>query len=278
MVPTARILPDVDASVIIVGDEILSGYVQDANTHFIATRVASHGHRVRRAVVVGDDPDCIAAEIRNEMAAGTALVFVCGGLGPTHDDRTMEGVAQALGEPLELCEPLAARLEELIARAGDAGIARSFGADDLRKMALAPRGAEALLCSIPWIPAVTIDHPRGRIVVLPGPPREMQRVFLETIEARFLEGTGEPASREEITHPFPESTLAKVLAELQAKYPATSIGSYPQGGHVLIRVSGPESDTRAVAETLRAHLVELLASEEGRRLLEYFGRRAPESP
>lgn len=259
---------------IVVGDEILSGHVQDANTHFIAARVASHGHRLRHGAVVGDDPAEIAAELTRALEGPASIVFVCGGLGPTHDDRTMEGVAAALGLDLVPCEPLAAHIEELVARAGRAGFSgAAFGVDGLRKMTLAPHGAEILPCSIGMVPAVTVEDPRARVVVLPGPPRELQAVFLDAVEPRYLEGTGEELWREELTHPFPESTLATVLAELQRRYPQTSIGSYPQRDHVLIRIAGESADARAVVEHLRTHLEELTASEEGRKLLDFLAHR-----
>ncbi|MFA5891500.1 MAG: molybdopterin-binding protein [Actinomycetota bacterium] len=262
-----------DAAVVVVGDEILSGHVHDANTHFIATRLVLHGHRLCRAVVIGDDPGHIAAEIGRELAGSAGIVFVCGGLGPTHDDRTMEGVAAALGADLVPCEPLAARLEELIARAGTAGFAEALGAAGLRKMALAPRGAEALVCSLGVTPAVVIDDARARIVVLPGPPRELQTVFREAVEPRFLEGTGERVHREEIVHWFPESALAETLSRIQADYPSVAIGSYPRAEDVLIRLAGPEDAVGAAADAVRALIDAVTSTDEGRRLVAFMDQR-----
>src|SRR5207237_1475089 len=173
MVPSWLILlTAMDVSVVVVGDEILSGHVQDANASFIATRVAHHGHRLRRVVIIPGDPNEIAAEVMRELAGPATLVFVCGGLGPTHDDRTMEGIAAALGTPLVELAPLAARIEEIVASVGRAGFSHdAFGVEGLRKMALAPDGAEVLPTSIGVIPAVTVEHGGARIVILPGPPR-----------------------------------------------------------------------------------------------------------
>ncbi|MGZ4142983.1 MAG: competence/damage-inducible protein A [Actinomycetota bacterium] len=261
-------------AVVVVGDEILAGHVQDANAAFIATRISHHGHRLRRVVIVGDDPKQIADELAKDLAGPASLVFVCGGLGPTHDDRTMEGVAAALGTTLEICAPLAARIEEIVASVGRAGFSQdSFGVDGLRKMALAPAGAEVLPTSIGVIPAVTVAHAGARVVILPGPPRELQAVFTETVEPRYLAGTGVDLWREELTHGFPESTFASILTELQARFPETSIGSYPQADHTLIRIAGPFGEAQAVADELRAHLVSFSESDEGRRLLEFMSHR-----
>jgi molybdenum cofactor synthesis domain-containing protein len=263
-----------DISVVVVGDEILSGHVQDANASFIATRVAHHGHRLRRVVIISDDPKEIAAELTREIAGPAKLVFVCGGLGPTHDDRTMEGIAGALGTPLAQAPLLAARIEEIVASVGRAGFSdAALGVEGLRKMALAPAGAEVLPTSIGVIPAVTVEHAGTRIVILPGPPRELQAVFTETVEPRFLAGTGVTLWREEVTHRFPESTFASVLTDLQTRFPSTSIGSYPQSDHTLIRVAGPLEEAQSVAEELRAQIIGFTDSDEGRRLLEFMRDR-----
>jgi nicotinamide-nucleotide amidase len=169
---------------------------------------------------------------------------------------------------------VAAHIEDLLVRVDREGFSGSvFGAEGLRKMTLAPDGAEVLPCSIGMIPAVTIEDPRARVIVLPGPPRELQAVFVDAVEPRYLEGTGERLWREELTHPFPESTLAAVLTELQQRYPQTSIGSYPQRDQVLIRIAGTDTDARAVVDHLRAHLEELSLSVEGRKLLDFLERR-----
>lgn len=261
-----------DCAAIVVGDEILSGHVQDDHTRFIALRLALHGHRLYRATVVADDPDAIAEEVRRDLDGRANMVFVCGGIGPTHDDRTMEGVAAALGRPMAVCPGLASWIEEIVGHVERSGLSpASFGLEGLRKMALAPEGADLLPCRV--APAVTIEDPRARVFVLPGPPREMQAVFSEAIEPRFLEGTGAPLWREEITHPFPESALAGDLADLQARYPATAIGSYPQRGNVLVRIAGPADEAQAVAAELRARVEAFAGSDDGKRVLAYIEER-----
>jgi nicotinamide-nucleotide amidase len=269
-----------DAAVVVVGDEILAGHVRDANTHFIASRLAALGHRLRRAVVVGDRPDEVADAVAREIAEGRDIVFVCGGLGPTHDDRTMEGVAEALGRPLVENAVLAARIQAI----ADGVRSQNFSGDplgvaSLRRMALAPEGAEALECSAWFIPAVWIRQGTTTIVVLPGPPRELEIVFRDAVEPRFLEGSGAIVWREEIEHRFPESALAATLAELERAYPGVQIGSYPMEDRVLIRLAGDEAEVREVAERVRAAVDALARSEDGRRLLAFLSaRRRPERP
>lgn len=261
------------AAAVVVGDEILSGHVRDANGHFIARRLAALGHELRSIVVVADDPALIAESVRRE-AEGADILFTCGGVGPTHDDRTMEGVARAAGVPLEVCDPIARRIEEIAGAVHRAGMEGDpLGVADLRKMALVPKGAEVIPGAAGLIPAVVLAVAGRPVVVLPGPPRELQALFVEAVEPRFLAGTGVAVCREEISHPFPESAVARALSEAQRAHGTIRIGSYPLEGRSLIRITGPEPEVRAAAALLRTHIAELESSAEGRRLLAFMARR-----
>lgn len=263
-----------EAAIVVVGDEILAGHVHDANTYFVASRLAALGHRLRRATVVGDRPDEIADTLRRELAEKRDIVFVCGGLGPTHDDRTMEGVALALGRELEECTALADRINTIAEHVklqkfeGD-----PLGVATLQKMALAPAGSEALTSSAWFIPAVALREGDATIVILPGPPRELQVVFRDAVEPKFLEGSGAIVWREEVEHHFPESAIASALNELEREFPAVQIGSYPMEDRVLIRLAGDEEEVREVAARVRSAIEVLAASDDGRRLLEFMNTR-----
>src|SRR5439155_25693029 len=112
----------------------------------------------------------------------------------------------------------------------------------------APKGAVTLPPPTGVTPAVTVEHAGARVGILPGPPRELQAVFTETVEPRFLEGTGVALWREEVTHRFPESTFASVLSDLQARFPSASIGSYPQPIHMLMRTAARLVESQALAK------------------------------
>jgi nicotinamide-nucleotide amidase len=263
-----------DVSIVVVGDVILSGHVHDTNTYFVASRLAALGHKLRRAVVVPDKPDEIAEALQRELAERRDIIFVCGGLGPTHDDRTMEGVAQALSRELEPCPGLAERIDTIAEHVrmqnfdGD-----PLGVATLQKMALAPAGAEALTSSAWFIPAVWIREGDSTIVILPGPPRELQVVFRDAVEPKFLEGSGAIVWREEIEHHFPESAIASALTELERDFPGVQIGSYPLEDRVLIRLAGDEAEVREVAKRVRSAVEALAASDDGKRLLDFMNSR-----
>lgn len=258
---------DMDVALIVVGDEILNGSVADENIAFLGGMLAARGHRLARASVVGDDPAQIAAEVRAQLDAAVALVLVSGGLGPTHDDRTVEGVAAALGGGISVCEPFAEMIGSWVARAEADGVGGdALGAGWLHKMALVPDGATLLECSRPGIPAFHVASGATDIVILPGPPWMFRLVVEETVAPRFLPDVDLPVV-EEIEHGFPESSLAAILDDLARAHDAVAIGSYPQRGRVLIRVRGPAEVVGAVAMRLRAHLEEFGATPEGARLL-----------
>lgn len=264
-----------DVSILIVGDEILSGHVREANAHFIATRLATLGHPLRRVVILADDPAEIAVTLRRELAdTAVGLTFICGGLGPTHDDRTMEGIALALDRPLEPCAPIAQRLAKIAGHVAAEGFSGDpLGMDGLMKMALAPAGSEALICVSGVIPAVTLDADGTRLIVLPGPPRELEIVFRETVEPRFLAGTGLAITRREIEHEFPESAIAAALARAENDFPGVKIGSYPLADRVLLRFAGPQAAVDAAAAEVERAIRDLSGSDDGKRLLEMMRRR-----
>ena len=263
-----------DASIVVVGDEILSGHVRDANTYFVASRLAALGHKLRRAIVVGDRPEEIADALRRELAEQRDIIFVCGGLGPTHDDRTMEGVASALSRILEPNPALAERIDTIAEHVRKQNFdGDPLGVATLQKMALAPSGAEALQSSAWFIPAVWLREGDSSIVILPGPPRELEVVFRDAVEPMFLEGSGAIVWREEIEHRFPESALASALTELEHDFAGVQIGSYPLEDRVLIRLAGDEEAVREVAARIRAAIEALAASEDGRRLMEFMNSR-----
>ncbi|MHB8513285.1 MAG: competence/damage-inducible protein A [Actinomycetota bacterium] len=259
-----------NASIIIVGDEILSGHVRDANAHFIATRLSEHGHCLRGVSIVSDHPSDIGDVLLRDLDdSRIELIFVCGGLGPTHDDRTMEAIALALGVELERCEPIAERIQAIAERVKLASFEGDpLGMDGLMKMAYAPAGARALSSSSGVIPAFTLMHASKSVVVLPGPPRELEAVFRESVEPMFLEGTGQQIVRDEIEHRFPESALAMCLTEAENSFPGAKIGSYPLPDRVLIRIAGTKDAVEGAAEFVRDGIATLSSSDDGKRLLE----------
>lgn len=266
-----------ECSIVIVGDEILAGHVRDANAPFLIERITARGHAVHRVSIVPDDRAVIASETRAQLQAGD-LVIVCGGLGPTHDDVTAEGVADALGRPLVACAAFAEQIEAAVIRVEREGFSStSFGADGFRKMALVPEGSTWLQHEARVMPAFAVDSHGTTVLLLPGPPEELAAVFTHVVEPIYLMD-GKPKHVRELSHPYPEATLAGLLADLALATPVVSIGSYPRADDSLIRVSGPADEVDRIAAVVASFLADLDNSDEGKRLSAFMARRRASDP
>jgi molybdenum cofactor synthesis domain-containing protein len=206
--PETRI---VTASVLIIGNEILSGRTQDANLAFLARGLNEAGIRLREARVIPDDPAVIVAAVKETQRAFD-YVFTTGGIGPTHDDITAQCVADAFGVSL-ITHPDAKRLLETHYPPGQLNEARL-------RMAMVPDGAVLLPNPISRAPGFQI----GNVFVLPGVPSIMQGIF-EQLKYRLV-GGDKVLSRSISCH-LAEGTLARDLGALQQRYSDLEIGSYP---------------------------------------------------
>ena len=203
------------AAIVASGSELVRGDRNDRNGPYLAASLLRLGIDPVRITVVGDDP----AELEAALAYGLQedLLVVSGGLGPTHDDRTIELLARAAGRGLAVDEDLAAQIEELSRRVA-ARLKRPYTdfADGVRKQASLPDGAE-------WVglvgtaPAVVLDLGSSLAVALPGPPRELQQLWPRVLETAPLRGlrARAHAPRRRVLRLFgvSESAVARALAD-----------------------------------------------------------------
>ena len=240
---------DVNAALIIIGNEILSGRTQDANVQHIATGLNDVGVRLREVRVIADDPAAIIAAV-NALRAANDYVFTTGGIGPTHDDITSECVARAFGVPL-LRDPRA--VERL---------AKHIKPENLNearlRMANIPQGADLIDNPVSAAPGFIL----GNVYVMAGVPRIMQAMF-DGIRGQ-LRGGARILSKSVTLH-IGEGSIAEPLGDIQSRYPQTEIGSYPftrDGGYGTVIVTrGADSaailaasaDVVALAQSLGAH-------------------------
>ena len=217
------------ACVVIIGNEVLSGRTQDVNLQFLARHLAEIGIPVREARVIPDVPETIITTV-NEVRARYDHVFTTGGIGPTHDDITSECIAAAFGVAWEPHAEAWARMEKAY-KPGEFNTAR-------QRMATMPRGASLIDNPISTAPGFTI----GNVHVMAGVPRVMQAMF--TRLAPTLAGGQPRESRAVHVMGLGEGLLAGGLADVQARYAATDIGSYPfyrpSGNGVTLVASGTD--------------------------------------
>jgi nicotinamide-nucleotide amidase len=168
------------AEVVAVGSELLGPSRLDTNSLFLADRLASLGIELRAKAVVGDERGRLAAVFRSALSRAD-LVILTGGLGPTDDDLTREVVAEVLGLPLREDPAITAQIEERFAR-------RNLRMPQVnRRQAMVPEGAEALDNPNGTAPGLFIEHDGQVIVLLPGPPRELQPMFERLCAGPLLE-------------------------------------------------------------------------------------------
>lgn len=221
-----------DVAVITVGDELLTGDTVNTNATWLCAELTDRGVHVRRVIVIPDIVSEIVEVVRG-IREDYDAVIVTGGLGPTHDDLTMEAIADAFDRPLETNEAAQQWLEE------EGG----YSADKLAPGTVElPAGASPIHNEVGVAPGAHLEN----VYVLPGVPEEMRAMF-DQIESGFA---GTIQHRESVLIDEPESTLVDRIERLRAEFDV-SVGSYP-GDHVRIRIAGPdEAEVRAAQAWLR---------------------------
>ena len=224
------------AGIVLIGNEILSGKIADANAAYLCRELRALGVEVRRITVIPDEVDLIAAEVREQSAAHD-VVFTSGGVGPTHDDVTMEGVARAVGTRVIRHPSLVALLERYYH--GPLNEARL-------RLAEVPEGAELVADGSLMFPAVTVRN----VYILPGVPEIFRQKF-DALRERFRET---PFHLISVFVSIGEGTLADHLNALVARHPDLLLGSYPE-------FSNPEYKVKVTFESKDRTLVERAVEE-----------------
>ena len=200
------------AAALVIGNELLSGKVEEANVAVLARTLRGLGIELRRVVLVLDDIDTIAREVK-ELARAHDWLFTSGGVGPTHDDVTIDGVARAFGVPV-VTSPL---MEKMLRD----HYKERCTADHLR-MALIPQGASLEATDEVRWPTVRIQN----TWVMPGIP-EVFRMKIPVVVARISDGAAPFVSRAVYTK-MDEGDLRPFLDRVVAEYPDVDVGSYPK--------------------------------------------------
>jgi nicotinamide-nucleotide amidase len=205
------------AVVVVTGSELVRGERTDLNGPFLAREALRLGFEPARIAIVGDAPEELEATLREALASADA-VLVSGGLGPTHDDRTVEVAARALGVGLHVDAGLEAQIEA-VSRAAAARLQRDYAdfAPGVTKQATVPDGAISLGLA-GTAPGLLVPRDGGRVVViLPGPPAELKRLWPNALETEAFEAllarAAPPGRRVLRLFGVSESAVARALAE-----------------------------------------------------------------
>jgi len=224
------------AGIVLVGNELLSGKIADTNAAYLCRELRSLGVDVRRVSMVPDEVTVIAQEVAVQSQSYD-VVFTSGGVGPTHDDVTIEGVARAMGVGVVRHPRLVAILEAHYgSRLSDAHL----------KMAEVPEGAGLVGGEPVRFPTILMRN----VYVLPGVPEIFRRKF-EALRERFR---GEPIHLRSVFVRVGESLLAEHLNGLLAEFPRLMLGSYPE-------FANPEYKVKVTLESRdRAYLEDAVAA------------------
>ena len=211
----------VSAGIVVIGNEILSGRTRDQNSPWLAERLAEGGVRLAEIRVVPDVVDAIAGAV-NDVRIRWDHVFTTGGIGPTHDDITAEGVAAAFDVPLALHPEAHALLVE------------RHGRDRLNearlRMARLPEGAALIENPVSAAPGFRLAN----VFVFAGVPTIMRAMFGSI---RHLVAGGPPIRSRALIADTAEGDIAAGLAEVQVSFPDVEIGSYPMYGAQRVHCS-----------------------------------------
>jgi nicotinamide-nucleotide amidase len=203
------------AVIVLTGSELVRGDKADGNGAFLARELTALGLEPARMLIVGDDPAELEAAVREGLAAD--VLVLSGGLGPTHDDRTVETLARVAGRELRVDPALAAEIEG-VSRAVAERLGRPYADFEpgVRKQAALPEGAGSLGLA-GTAPAVLLEHGGSVAVALPGPPNELRRLWPRVVESdalqRLLARLEAPRRRTLRLFGPSESAVARVLEE-----------------------------------------------------------------
>jgi nicotinamide-nucleotide amidase len=229
----------VNIELVTTGSELLLGLVTNTHVNFIARQLAPLGLRIARHATVGDDPAAMRAAIAEGLARADIL-FITGGLGPTSDDITRDIVAELLHRPTHLDQTVAEAIRERFRKRN-----REMPEKNLVQ-AMVPEGARVLPNANGTAPGLAIEHGGKRIVLLPGPPRELEPMFKESVLPLLPRGASSECRIYKVAG-LPESTVEQKVAPLLADIAGLELGYCARPGEVEVRVisSLPESISNA---------------------------------
>ena len=232
---------ELSAAAVVIGNEILSGKVVDTNSPYLAAELRTLGVTLRRIATIPDELPLISTEVRDQHRSYD-VVFTSGGVGPTHDDITIEGIARGLGRRV-IRHP---DLEEKL---------RGFYGDKINearlKMSEVPDGAELITDVSLNFPTIKIEN----IYVLPGIPEIFRQKFL-SLKPRFAV---EPYCLKVVYTGVGEGTIAEFLNDTLREFPELMLGSYPKIDHpeYMVKVTLESKDAGYVERAFR-HLLHVL--------------------
>jgi nicotinamide-nucleotide amidase len=219
----------VEMEIICVGNELLIGKTLNTNAHWLAKRSTSLGVTVKRITVVGDEIDEISVAVQEALKRKPRFIITTGGLGPTFDDKTLEGIAKGLGRRLKLSEKALELVKQKYAAYLKEGRMKKIELTPARlKMATLPERTGALPNPVGTAPGMIVEVNHTIIVSLPGVPPEMEAILDESVASMIKKEAGRSAFFDAsvyVEH-IMESTLAPLIDKAMHDNPHVYIKSH----------------------------------------------------
>ena len=253
-----------------IGNELLIGKTMNTNAHWLAKRFTALGATVQRITVISDDTDEIAAVIREVLHREPAFIITTGGLGPTFDDKTLEGIARGLDVKLEANEEALALVRgkyEALLR--ERRIEKVEMTPARVKMATFPGGAEPLRNPVGTAPGMLVKIKKTLLIALPGVPPEMEAIFEESIVPMLKKQVGKLTFFEISIYldGIMESTLAPLIDKAMHDNPHVYVKSHvytknvPQvegkKSHIELHFSTTAENRKTAEDRLNSAVVQL---------------------
>ena len=252
---------DQSVEIICVGNELLIGKTLNTNAQWLTKRITTMGLTTRRVTVVGDDITEISCAINEAIQRSPGYLLTTGGLGPTFDDKTLEGLAKALERRIEVNEEALKMVKEKYLSYVQEGRMEVAELTPHRvKMAKLPEGSGPLYNPVGTAPAVVAEHENVTIIALPGVPSEMKSIFDESVASVLKQAAHGVTFFEtsiEATKVM-ESEMAPLIDKVMHSNPHVYIKSHPKGAERVPRIEFHLSTTAKDSSTARKHVSKAL--------------------
>jgi len=235
-----------------VGNELLIGKTLNTNAQWLARRITSLGLSVSRITVIGDDVEEIAKALQEAVQRSPSFIITTGGLGPTFDDKTFGGIAEAFGTKLKVDEAALKMVEEKYKRYAEETGREKFELTPARvKMARIPEGAGPLPNPVGTAPAIAIRKGNVTVFALPGVPPEMKAIFEDSLLPLLKAAAGNLIFFETSLYVsgVMESEMAPLIDQAMHDNPYVYVKSHPMGGEKKPRIELHLSTTAEESET-----------------------------
>ncbi len=253
-----------EMEILCVGNELLIGKTLNTNAQWIAKQATALGITVKRITVVADDVNEIAHAIREILKRKPHFAITTGGLGPTFDDKTLEGIAKALNRKLAVNQKALKMVKEKYeAYAREAAKETVELTPPRIKMATLPEKAEPIPNPVGTAPGVRLDLKETTLLALPGVPAEMEAIFHETVEPLLKQASGKSVFYEKSIYAdgVMESNLAPLIDKVMQDNPSVYVKSHPKGRenrpHIEIHVSIVAGEAGKLEEKLQKAIAQL---------------------